>query len=50
MTFDVHGHVFPALDEQVTGRLEELHRQAVQPGGSEAMGLSGRSHPIKRAR
>lgn len=32
MTFDVYGHLFPALDEQITDRLEELHHAASQPG------------------
>lgn len=31
MTFDVYGHLFPVLDEQITGRLEDLHRSASRP-------------------
>lgn len=49
MTLDVYGHLFPALDEQITGRLEELHRGAAQPAPSEVARLSTRDHPRIRA-
>lgn len=44
MTFDVYGHLFPALDEQVTTRLEDLHRRATEPESSDTRGSAIPNH------
>jgi hypothetical protein len=44
MTFDVYGHLFPALDERVTERLDDLHRGASEPGHVEAPRSAVRNH------
>jgi hypothetical protein len=31
VTLDRYGHLFPKLDETLTGRLDEMQRLAVQP-------------------
>jgi len=44
MTFDVYGHLFPALDERITERLDDLHRGASEPVNGEAPGSAVRNH------